>query len=349
MSRLRAVIVGAGRMAGTVDDECVDYPPMILPFSHAAAYQAVEEVELVACADIDENKARALAERYGVPGVYTDYREMIVTERPDIVSIATPCTVHAEVAIFAAEHGVRGIYCEKGLACSLAEADAVRAAVQRHGTKFNMGTLRRWHPGMTTARQMIEAGAIGSLHSVISYTNGALLHSASHYLDTMLFLAGDPGVQWVQGNVLNSDFDPQADRCETDLSGMGIIRFSNGVLGYLLTTTLIAEFEVTGSEGVIRARNNLLHWDLRQAEHIGRRGWTLHNIRQFPHFERTSPTVAVIRDLVQAIETDGETRGGIDIAHLNTEIAFAIIESHRRGGARVTLPLENRDFYMVSR
>ncbi|MCD6360305.1 MAG: Gfo/Idh/MocA family oxidoreductase [Armatimonadetes bacterium] len=349
MSKLRAVIVGAGRMAGTIDDECIDYPAIILPFSHAAGYSEVDEVDLVAFADLDESKARALAERYGAPRAYADYREMIEKERPDIVSIATPCTAHAEIAIFAAGHGARGIYCEKGLACSLAEADAIREAVRRSGAKFNMGTLRRWHPGMIKAREMIEAGEIGALRSIVNYSAGSLLHSMSHYIDGLLFLAGDPEVEWVQGTVLNADFDPQADRSETDLSGMGTIRFDSGVFAYMLSTSLVAEFEAIGAGGAIRARNNLLHWDLRKTEPIGHRAIAAFNIRQFPYFERSSPTVALIRDLVHAIETDGDTRGGIDIAHLNTEIAFAMIESHRRGGARVTLPLENRDFYMVSR
>lgn len=102
-------MVGAGRIAGTIDDEVVDYPASTLPFSHAAGYSAIPEVELVAFADTDEAKARSLAQRYGVPGVYTDYREMIEREKPDIVSVATPCTSHAEISIFAAEHGARGI------------------------------------------------------------------------------------------------------------------------------------------------------------------------------------------------------------------------------------------------
>ncbi len=349
MSKLKAVIVGAGRMAGTIDDECVDYPAMILPFSHAAGYTAVDEVDLVAFADLDETKAQALASRWGAPRAYGDYRQMIETEKPDIVSIATPCTAHAEIAIFAAEHGARGIYCEKGLACSLAEADAMRETVHRTGVKFNMGTLRRWHPGMIKARELVAAGEIGQLRSVITYGSSSMLHSNSHYIDGLLYLSGDPEVDWVQGTVLNADFDPAADRCDTDLSGIGTVMFSGGVYGYLLNTGLVAEFEITGSEGAIRARNNLLHWDLRKLEPTGHRSIAEFNVRQFPYYERISPTVNLIRDLAHAIETDGETRGGIEIAHRNTEIAFAVIESHRRDGARVTPPLDNRNFWMDSR
>ena len=350
MSSYRAVIVGAGRMAGTIDDEVIDYPAMILPMSHAAAYAAVDEVEVVAVADLDEAKARNLQQRYGIARTYTDYREMIETERPDLVSIATPCTAHAEVTIFAAEHGARGIYCEKGMACSLAEADAMREAVKRNGVKFNMGTLRRWHPGVLRAKELIAAGEIGEVKDVITFTMWSLLHSASHYLDLVLCFAGDPGVEWVQGNVINPDLDPAAARSETDLSAIGTVRFDNGVTGHCLTTPLVAEFEVIGTAGAIRATNNCLHWQLRKAETFeGIKTRTEVNVRQFPFYERTSPTVAVIRDLIHAIETDGETRGGVDIAHLNTEIAFAMVESSRRRGARVELPLENRGFYMVSR
>jgi len=350
MTSLRAAIVGAGRMGGTIDDEVLDYPAMIRPYSHAAAYTTIPEVELVAFADLEEAKARGLQERYGVPHAYADYREMIEREQPDLVSITVPCTAHAEVAVFAAEHGVRGIYCEKGMACSLAEADAMVEAVRRNHVKFNMGTLRRWHPGVDKARELIEAGRIGEVRTVVSYSLGSLLHSGSHYLDLLLVLAGDPGVEWVQGMVLNPDFDPEARTSQVDLSGMATIRFDNGVFGHALATPLVAEVEVMGTEGTIRAHNNCLQWYLRKLEPIEGSGRRMaQNPRQFPPFERVSPTVSCIRDLMQAIETDGETRGGVELARLNAEIAFAVIESHRRGGARVSLPLEDREFWMASR
>jgi len=351
MAKFKAVIVGAGRMGGTIDDEVVNYPAIICPYSHAAAYTAIPEVELVAFADLEEEKARGLQERYGVARAYSDYREMIEREQPDLVSITTPCTAHAEVTVFAAEHGVRGIYCEKGMACSLAEADAMVEAVERNNVKFNMGTRRRWHPGVNKARELVEAGEIGEMHTVITYSVGSLLHSASHYFDLLVVMAGDPGVEWVQGTITNPDFDPEAATWDTDLTGgNAVIRFDNGVFGYGLSTPLTAEVEVIGTEGAIRAHNNCLRWYLRKSETLpGPRSRKEHNIRQFPHYHEVSPTVSIIRDLMQAIETDGETKGGVHTARLSTEIAFAVIESHRGGGARVSLPVENREFWMSSR
>ncbi|MFA6111142.1 MAG: Gfo/Idh/MocA family oxidoreductase [Candidatus Latescibacterota bacterium] len=348
MRRYRAVIVGAGRMAGTIDDECAQYDAVALPYSHAAGYAAVPEVELVAFADLDLGKVHGLQERYQVSRGYQDYREMIERERPEIVSIATPATHHCEAVLFAAEHGARAIYCEKALCCSLAEADRMVAAVESRGIKFNTGTLRRWAPGMEALREMIARGDLGELQAVITYSVGNMLHSASHFFDLLLYLAGDPGLEWVQGTVLDPDFDPAADRWDRDLSGIGQVRLDNGVMVHVLSTGLWAEFAAVGSTGAVTVMNNGVDFAcrLRQATSDGQ----YHELQPapFPTYPRCSPTVRLIQDLVQALDRDGETRQGIRRAVNTAEIAFGIVESHRQSGARVPLPLSRRDFWMHS-
>lgn len=348
MAKYKAVIVGAGRMAGTIDDEVVDYDACMNPYSHAAGYAEFPEIELAAFADLDMTKVETLQARYGVPRGYQDYREMIEREQPDIVSITTPATHHCEAVLFAAERGARAIYCEKALCCSLAEADRMVAAVESRGIKFNTGTLRRWNVGMETLRDMIARGELGDLQAVITYSVGGMLHSASHFFDLMLFLAGDPGLDWIQGTVTNPEFDPQADRWDDDLSGIGQVRFSNGVMCHLLSTSMWAEFAVIGSEGSVDIMNNGVEYALRRRQLICNGSYYEYQPAPFPPYERTSPTVRLIRDLVQALDTDGETRQGIRRAVNTAEIAFGIIESHRQGGARVPLPLTRRDFWMHS-
>ena len=348
MARYKAVIVGAGRMAGTIDDECRDYPAVTLPYSHAAGYAQVPEVELVAFADPQLDKVRSLQERYGVPRGYAAYREMIERERPDIVSIATPATLHCEAVLFAAEHGARAIYCEKALCCSLAEADRMSAAVESRGIKFNTGTLRRWAPGMEALRQLIEAGGLGSLQAVVTYAVGGMLHSASHFFDLMLYLAGDAELDWIQGTVTTAGFDRQAARWDDDLSGIGQFRLRNGVMGHLLSTGLWAEFAAFGSDGAVAVENNGVDFAWRRRTTICDGRYSEFRPAEFPPYPRESPTVRLIGDLVQALDTDGETRQGIRRAVNTLEIAFGIVESHRQGGARVPLPLANREFLMHS-
>ncbi len=309
MASLKAVIVGAGRMGGTIDDEMHVYPHFVGPYSHAAGYAAVPEVDLVAFADTDEAKVKRLQERYQVPRGYTDYREMIDTERPDIVSVTTPGTSHAAIVIFAAEHGARGIYCEKALACSLAEADAMVAAVEGHNVKFNMGTLRRWNAGTCAARAIVDSGEIGTVETVITYSVGSLLHSASHFVDLILTFASDSPVEWVQGTILNPEFDPAADRSETDLNGVGIVRFASGAWGYLMSTSHWAEFEVICTGGDLRTFRDCGAWELRKLAIVGKE--REYQQQPFPPYTRESSTVRLIRDLAEAVRTDGTTRQGI--------------------------------------
>jgi len=65
-----------------------------------------------------------------------------------------------------------------------------------------------------------------------------------------------------------------------------------------------------------------------------------------PPFNRESGTVASMLDLVEALDTDGETMGPLHLACRSQEIIIGIVESHRLGGLRVPLPLENRELYV---
>lgn len=345
MGKLRAVIVGAGRMAGTIDDEVRDDPYWMLPYSHAAGYAEFPDIDLVAIADLDPAKTANLQQRYGIPRAYSDYREMILAEKPDLVSITTPGTTHAEIAVFAAENGARGVYCEKAFACSLEEADRVVAAVERSGAKFNMGTLRRWNAGANRAKQLIDEGEIGAVNSVISYSCGSLLHSASHFIDMILYFAHDAPVEWVQGTV-SGDLEPSATRSETDLDATAVIRFANGVTGYLMNSPLWAQYEVVCSAGALRTVNDCGQWSLWKQDPAAK--YRRYREHPFPEYQWESSTVRLIRDLVQAVETGGETMQGVRRAAMTAEIAFAVVESHKRGGARVTLPVEDRSFWMFT-
>ncbi len=349
MAKYRAVIVGAGRMAGTIDDEVLEYDACVLPYSHAAGYAAVPDVELVAFADQNLEKAQSLQQRYGVARAYEDYREMIERERPDIVSITTPATHHCEAVLFAAEHGARAIYCEKALCCSLADADRMTAAVESRNIKFNTGTLRRWAVGMETLRDMVDRGELGQLQAVVTYSVGGMLHSASHFFDLMLYLAGDPELEWAQGTVTTAGFDPEPERWDADLSGIGQVRFDNGVMCHLLSTGMWCEFAAIGSEGAVQIMNNGVDFALRKRQTaVEGRGYVEYVPAPFPAFQRTSPTVRLIEDLVAALDTDGQTRQGIRRAVKTLEIAFGIIQSDRQSGARVALPLKDREYWMHS-
>ena len=141
--------------------------------------------------------------RYNVPAErqYTDYRELLEKEQPDIVSIATQPEHRAEVVIYAAEHGVKAIYAEKAMAASMDEADAMVEAVERNGVAFNLGTNRRWDTGFDKMKEIIDSGELGALRTLIIYGNGSLFNTASHNFDLILRLNSDAPASWVSAHL----------------------------------------------------------------------------------------------------------------------------------------------------
>src|SRR5919199_4711613 len=174
MKTYRAALVGCSRMGAFIDNEVRSSRSIVLPYSHASGYEACDRTDLVAGSDLREDVLAAFGKRYGVPPErrYTDYRQMIDREQPDILSVATQPEQRAEVALYAVDHGVRALYCEKPLCTSVAEAHQLVAVVERRGVAFNMGTNRRWHPGFDALRDLIASGELGTLQTLVIYSNG---------------------------------------------------------------------------------------------------------------------------------------------------------------------------------
>ena len=330
-------------MGGTIDEEVSRGPnAILLPYSHAAGYTACERTTIVAAADVVEEKLERVCSKWNIPERYTDYRVMIEKEAPDIVSIATRPGNHAEITTFAAEHGVKGIYCDKPLCASMDEADAMVEVCNKHQVKFNLGTQRRYTPGYIKMREIVESGEIGERISVIARASGGALWGYTHAADMLLFFSGDSEVEYVQGNVAVEDSDFEDNRTEIDPPVvMGYVKFKNGTHGVSIPGSAY-EFEVECADGVVRSLNNGNQFQLRK--HSGE----LNQLEEvdFPDYERTSGTVGCIEDIVDAIDTGRETQGNIRLARISTEITFGIVDSQRQKGVRVTMPMRNRGLYL---
>lgn len=336
----RAALIGCGRMGTTIDDEVRGRPNIQLPYSHAAGYGAADRVELTAAADIDPERLENARERYDIPRGYSDYREMIEAEDPDIVSVATRPGTHAEMVCFAAERGVPAIYCEKPLCRSVAEADEMIEACQRHDVHFNLGVNRRFTPLYRKIREMVRDDAIGRPRAIIGQCgSGAALWSHSHAADLLLFLAGDEEVRWVQAECDFDSADLDGDRLRRDPPvSMGYVRFADGTRGYL-TQGGGWEFEIDGEDGKIRTINDRQEATLRR-----KRGeWDLLAEEPFPEVEPRSGTLGCITELVAALDGAGTTSAPIEAAAAGQEVCMGWLASHRRGGERVDLPLTGAD------
>ena len=324
----RVGLVGCGRMGATIDDEVRDQPhsDMWIPYSHAAGYTAVERTALAAVSDAIPEKAEAIRRRYEAPRAYTNYRELIEREQPDIVSVATRPATHREIVVFAAEHGVKGIYCEKPLCCSMAEADAIVAACERHGVKFNYGTQRRYMPLFRRLRELVLGGELGEVRGIVAHTAPSSAQwGLTHTSDMLMFLAGDPAIELVQGTADLGGVEFAANHLAADPRLVsGYARFANGVHGHIVVGTG-TEFEVSGTRGAVRTLSDGARVQYRRAAAENR---ILEDV-PFADVSRISGTVKGIEDLVDALDTGRETQGHVRLAQRSQEMILGLVESHR--------------------
>ena len=337
----RAALVGCSRMGAFIDNEMpADLAHRPPPHSHAAGYEACQRTELVACSDIRPDVMSRAGLRYHVPPErqYTNYREMIERESPDILSVATQPEQRAEVVIYAAENGVKAIYAEKAMAASLEEADAMVESIERNGVAFNMGTNRRWHSGYNAMFSEIESGKLGPLKTLISHQTGTLFNTASHIFDLLARLNGDVPITAAQAHLTCSPDVFVGDTMTEDPAGYGTFLFANGVVAHALNTGRGLEIEAICERGVVTALGNGESWAMRKADDTGKRGKGMLVNGVFPHFSTSSSTLNLIEDLVQALDTGGPTTGGVRVARATMELIFAFVTSHMNGGRRVNIP-----------
>ena len=183
----------------------------------------------MAVADDDPDGLRDAGARTGARSLYADYREMLERERLDFVAVCPRwLDARAEMVIAAAEAGVKGLFCEKPFARTLAEADAMLEACERAGTRVAVAH-RRANPYEQRARAMVAEGAIGELQSLrgqgkCDHRSGAqdLMVLGTHMMDSMRYVAGSD-VVWASGHVTQDGRDVTVEDIREGDEEMGLI------------------------------------------------------------------------------------------------------------------------------
>lgn len=127
--------------------------------NHVRTYSQNPRSEIVAISDINEERGKAIGERYGVR-YYKDYRELLKDKTIDAVSVATPDFLHKEPCIDAAEAG-KHILVEKPLATTVEDAEAIVKAARKAGIKLMVDFHNRWNPPFAQAKASLSEKEIG--------------------------------------------------------------------------------------------------------------------------------------------------------------------------------------------
>jgi predicted dehydrogenase len=143
---------------------------------HLPGLAARADVELAALCGRDPTHAQAVADRFSIPRVYADWREMLAREKLDGVAIATPNRLHHPIALAAFDAGLH-VICEKPLAMNAAEAremlDRATARQRKHLVMFDYRAM----PAARRAKELIDAGWLGRVYHVIA------MYQHSSYVD----------------------------------------------------------------------------------------------------------------------------------------------------------------------
>lgn len=134
-------------------------------FYHAeGTLERSSEFDLVAVSGRTAGRTAAAGERFGATP-YTSWRDLLDDHRVDVVVVATPHDLHAEMAIAALEAG-KHVVVEKPMSATSAEADAMLAAADRTGRILTVFHNRRWEPSFQIIQEIVDSGELGDVWRV---------------------------------------------------------------------------------------------------------------------------------------------------------------------------------------
>lgn len=149
MKKLRVGLIGLG----------------IVSEAHLEGYKEVDQIEVVAGAEIRKDRLEQMEERWGFKG-YLNYEEMLKKETLDIACVLTPARYHREVTEKVADYGVN-VFCEKPMAMTLDDARAMITKCEKEGVKLCYGETYRYLCACRKAKEMIDQGKLGNISFLI--------------------------------------------------------------------------------------------------------------------------------------------------------------------------------------
>jgi len=227
--------------------------------NHIRVLSELDSCELVAVCDVQYERAETLARRYHIENYLTDFDELMDRVEPDAVTICTPSTTHAGLAVKAIERGV-AVLIEKPMAANSREAAKVLHAAGDSGSVVMVGFIERFNPVVKLAKQLLEEGEIGGV--ILSYSRrigwwperigdvGVVKDTAIHDIDLTTYLFNsDPEQIYAIGGSLRHSYEDHVQ---------AVLMFGESRSALIeanwLTPRKKREMTITGENGVVGLR-----------------------------------------------------------------------------------------------
>lgn len=200
---------------------------------HAQGYQSMPGVTVVAVADTDSSASRELADDLGIERTYSDYRELLQQEQPELLSVCTPPASHLEIVHAAIDSGVRAVHCEKPIALNYGDALDMHNSAKAAGVQLTFNLQRRFEPVHRFAKEQLDAGLIGDVISIEGYCPN-LPDWGSHIFDLILFYLNDAVPAWVMGQV-DVSVNRYVYSAFAETSSLTQVKWPDGINGFVVT------------------------------------------------------------------------------------------------------------------
>ncbi len=249
MNTIRVGLVGCGRIA--------EY--------HLRAFKELPDFHVTALCDVVPERAAAAAKTLAGVKTYTDYRELVAAAADvDLVDICTPSGIHPEVGIAAAQAG-KHVVTEKPMGVRLADADALITACRTAGVQLCVVKQNRLNTTMQLLKRAVDRGRFGRIFMINSTVRwqrpqayydsapwrgtwaldgGAFMNQASHYVDSLVWLAGPVKSVYAVTDTFNH-------KIEAEDSGAAVMRFASGAIGTMEVTMCVHPKNLEGSVTII--------------------------------------------------------------------------------------------------
>ena len=310
------------------------------------------DCEMVGLVDIVEENALYFRNEFKLDTpIFSDYQSMLDEAKPEVVSICLWPHLHGPAVMAAARAGVRAIHCEKPIAPSWGEANAMARTCAEAGIQLTFNHQRRFGLPFQRARELLRQGAIGRLQRVEASCDN-LFDWGTHWFDMMAYYNGDQPAEWVLGQM---EWRESRAIYGVPIEKMGLahVGFKNGVHGLMVTglghknlgaanrligTLGTIEVGATGPDGTAEA----ITLRYRNQETTG---WQEVEMDEDLHSAECYPRS--INDNLRSLVNGTEPQLSARRALIGTELIFATYESSRRRGL-VELPLTQEDSALIT-
>ncbi|MDK2902590.1 MAG: UDP-N-acetyl-2-amino-2-deoxyglucuronate dehydrogenase [Clostridiales bacterium] len=257
----------------------------VISATHSACIDGIDGAELVAVADIVEEKAQKLAQKYGCD-YYVDYHDMLKRDDIDVINVCVPSGLHHVIAIDAMKAG-KHVIVEKPMDVTLPAADAMLETAYKTGMKMSIISQHRFDDAMIEIKKAIDSGRLGKLYFGASHTKwyrsqeyydsgdwrgtweldggGAIMNQSVHYVDLLQYALGPVDEIYAYTGTLAHV------RIEVEDLAVASVKFKSGALGMIEGSTLAwpglsTKLDIYGENGTVGIENDkLAYWNLKDA------------------------------------------------------------------------------------